>query len=166
LRTDWKDNFQVKLFGFFQLQAVTNVILSLPFLLMAINSEEKISTAEYAGLVLVVIAVSGEALADYQLKQFKKDPANKGKVCDAGLWYYSRHPNYFFEWLVWIAFFIAALPSPHGWVSIICPLMMSYFLFKVTGIPMTEEQAVKSKGQAYIEYQRTTSMFVPWFKKA
>jgi steroid 5-alpha reductase family enzyme len=81
------------------------------------------------------------------------------------LWRYSRHPNYFFESLIWWAFFLAALGSPHGWITIVCPLLMLYFLFKVTGIPLTEEYAVKSKGDAYREYQRTTSAFIPWFPK-
>ena len=100
-----------------------------------------------------------------QLKQFKANPANKGRVCQAGLWNFSRHPNYFFEWLVWVAFFLFALGSPWGWVTIYCPALMLFFLLKVTGIPMTEELAVKTKGDAYREYQRTTSVFVPWFKK-
>ena len=83
-----------------------------------------------------------------------------------GLWRYSRHPNYFFESLVWWGFFLVALGSPWGWITIACPLLMLYFLFKVTGIPLTEEYAVKTKGDAYREYQRTTSAFVPWLRKA
>jgi steroid 5-alpha reductase family enzyme len=99
------------------------------------------------------------------MKRFKADPANKGKVCEAGMWRYSRHPNYFFESLVWWAYFLFALGSPFGWTTVFCPLLMLWFLFRVTGIPLTEEQAVRSKGDAYREYQRTTSAFVPWFKK-
>jgi steroid 5-alpha reductase family enzyme len=165
LRIDWKDNLQFRFFIFFQFQALTNVILSLPFLLMSIHSEGPLTALEWTGFGVWLVALCGEALADYQLKRFKKDPANRGKVCDAGLWNYSRHPNYFFEWMIWIAYFITALSSPYGWLAIISPLLMSYFLLKVTGIPMTEEQAVKSKGEAYIRYQQTTSMFIPWFKK-
>lgn len=165
LREDWKDKLQARFFGFFQMQGMLNVLLSLPFLLMCINTDPQIHTLEYIGFFTWVIALSGEALADYQLARFKKDKSNKGKVCETGLWYYSRHPNYFFEWMIWVAYFIIALSSPYGWTSIICPLMMFYFLFKVTGIPMTEEQAVKSKGDMYRRYQQTTSAFVPWFKK-
>ena len=165
LREEWKKNLDLKFFLFFQFQAVLNVILSIPFLLMVMNDRPGITVLEWAGLCIWIIAVTGEGIADYQLKLFKKNPANKGKVCDRGLWYYSRHPNYFFEWMIWIAYFVAALSSPYGWISIICPLLMSWFLFKVTGIPMTEEQAVRSKGQAYIDYQNSTSVFVPWFKK-
>jgi steroid 5-alpha reductase family enzyme len=99
------------------------------------------------------------------MQRFKANRANDGKVCESGLWHYSRHPNYFFESLIWWAFFIAALPSPHGWVTIVCPLLMLFFLFQVTGIPLTEEYSIKSKGDLYRAYQRTTSPFIPWFRK-
>ena len=99
------------------------------------------------------------------LAAFKRDPANQGRVCAAGLWRYSRHPNYFFEWLIWVAWALFALASPYGWLAILCPLLMFYFLFRVTGIPATEAQALRSKGEAYRRYQETTSAFVPWFKK-
>jgi steroid 5-alpha reductase family enzyme len=89
----------------------------------------------------------------------------RGRACRVGLWRYSRHPNYFFEWLIWIAFFVFALGSPYGWITVYCPLLMLYFLLRVTGIPATEEQALKSRGEAYRECQRTTSVFVPWFPK-
>jgi steroid 5-alpha reductase family enzyme len=82
-----------------------------------------------------------------------------------GLWNYSRHPNYFFEWLIWIAWLVFALGSPHGWIAFICPVLMLYFLFRVTGIPATEAQALRSRGEDYRRYQQTTSAFVPWFKK-
>ena len=114
---------------------------------------------------MALIALCGEALSDFQMQRFKADRANDGKVCEAGLWRYSRHPNYFFESLIWWGFFIAALSSPHGWVTIICPLLMLYLLFQVTGIPLTEEYAIKSKGELYRAYQRTTNAFVPWFPK-
>lgn len=104
-------------------------------------------------------------LADRQLARFRADPANKGKVCQAGLWNYSRHPNYFFEWLVWVGYAVFALGSPWGWLGLIAPALMLHFLLNVTGIPMTEELSLKSKGDAYRAYQRTTSAFVPWFKK-
>ena len=107
-----------------------------------------------------------KVVADHQLKVFKADPANKGRVCQTGLWHYSRHPNYFFEWLIWVAFSTYALGSSWGWISWYCPGLMLFFLLKVTGIPMTEELAVKTKGEEYRTYQRTTSGFVPWFRKA
>jgi steroid 5-alpha reductase family enzyme len=96
---------------------------------------------------------------------FRRDPANRGKTCRAGLWRYSRHPNYFFEWLVWVAYFVFALASPWGWATVYCPALMLTFLFRVTGIPATEAQALKSRGDDYREYQRTTSAFFPWFPR-
>jgi steroid 5-alpha reductase family enzyme len=107
----------------------------------------------------------GEATADSQLKAFKKDPSNKSKVCSQGLWNYSRHPNYFFQWLMWMSYFVFALASPYGYLAIISPAIILYLLLKVTGIPMTEEQSIRSKGEAFKKYQQTTSAFVPWFKK-
>jgi len=104
-------------------------------------------------------------VADAQLAKFKRIAANRGKVCRVGLWNYSRHPNYFFEWLVWVAWALFALPSPAGYVGLIGPVLMFYFLFRVTGIPATEAQALRSRGEEYRRYQETTSAFVPWFHK-
>lgn len=151
--------------AFFQLQAVMVVIFSLPFLLMAWNAHPGLQPVEIAGLLIALLSLAGESLADAQLKAFKADPANQGKVCQAGLWNYSRHPNYFFEFLFWVGFFIAALGSPWGWITLICPLLMLHFLLNVTGIKLSEEYSLKSRGDAYRAYQRTTSAFVPWFKK-
>ncbi len=151
---------------FFELQAVLVVIFSLPFLLVAFNPSPQLQWIEIAGLCLAALALVGEAASDLQMSAFKADPASHGQVCRRGLWRYSRHPNYFFESMVWWGFFLAALGSPWGWTMIVCPLLMLYFLFKVTGIPLTEEYAVKSKGDAYREYQRTTSAFIPWFPKS
>ena len=95
------------------------------------------------------------------LPNFKADPANKGAVCRVGLWGWSRHPNYFFEWLIWVSFAVFALGSPWGWVGICCPILMLYFLLRVTGIPATEAHAVRSRGEAYRQYQREVSAFVP-----
>ena len=165
LRVEWGAKAERKMFGFFQLQAVLLVLLSVPFLIVCLNDAPQFNGFEFIGAALWFVAVAGESLADYQLKQFKKNPTNKGEVCQAGLWHYSRHPNYFFEWLIWVAFWIFALGSPLGCATIYCPALMLYFLLRVTGIPMTEELAVKTKGEKYRAYQRTTSSFVPWFPK-
>lgn len=151
--------------AFFELQALIVVIFSLPFLLVSFNPQRTLHPLEISGIFLALVALCGEAIADLQMQRFKARPDSAGKVCQIGLWGYSRHPNYFFESLIWWAFFLVALPSPWGWTTIVCPLLMLYFLLKVTGIPLTEEYAVKSKGEAYREYQRTTSAFVPWFRK-
>jgi steroid 5-alpha reductase family enzyme len=107
-----------KLFWFFQAQAVSNVLLAVPFFIITANEKSEIALLEYIGAGIWLIALTGEAIADWQLDQFKKDPANKGKVCNKGLWNYSRHPNYFFEWLIWVGYFVFALASPYGFIAI------------------------------------------------
>jgi len=165
LREEWAPNPDRKFFFFFQSQALSNIYLATPFFLIAFNKKPEISVLEYAGIAVWAISILGEAIADGQLKKFKSNPASKGKVCDAGLWNYSRHPNYFFESMIWVGYFMVSLNADYGWIGIVSPVTIILLLFKVTGIPMTEEQAISSKGDAYKEYQRTTSVFVPWFKK-
>ena len=170
LRQEWGAATHRKMFGFFQLQGVLQIVLSLPILLVHLDGAR--NTTGYGlgitgclGVALWATGLLGESLADRQLARFRADPANKGKVCQAGLWNYSRHPNYFFEWLVWVGYAVFALGSPWGWLGLIAPALMLHFLLNVTGIPMTEALSIKSKGDAYRAYQRTTNAFVPWFKK-
>lgn len=165
LRKDWAGNFGPKMAGFFQLQAVSVVLLGVPFLLPAINPASGFHPLEIAGVALWLLAITGEALADAQLAAFKRNPANQGSVCATGLWRYSRHPNYFFEWLVWVAYCVFALASPWGVLAVIAPASILYLLLRVTGIPLTEQQALRTKGAAYRRYQQTTSAFLPWFPK-
>lgn len=159
LKSDWKSNFDIKLLGFYEFQALLQALLSIPFLIIAFNQISYLSIWEYLGTALFIISVIGEGIADEQLHRFKRDPKNKGEVCQTGLWKYSRHPNYFFEWLIWVAFYIFALGSPNGWMSIHAPLFMYYILTQVTGVPLAEEQSLKSRGDKYREYQKTTSRF-------
>jgi steroid 5-alpha reductase family enzyme len=165
LRSEWGAHANRKMFGFFQLQAALLALLSVPWLLTCLNPRAGLQPIEWVGGALWLIAISGEALADRQLQRFKADPAHRGALCQAGLWRYSRHPNYFFEWLVWVAYFLVALASPWGWVSIYCPALMLYFLLRVTGIPLTEQLSARRYGAAFADYQRRTSAFVPWFPK-
>jgi steroid 5-alpha reductase family enzyme len=165
LRKRWAANFAWEMFKFFQMQAVSVVLLGAAFLVASLNPRPALHPLEIAGALLWLLALTGEALADRQLAAFKRDPSNRGQVCATGLWRYSRHPNYFFEWLVWVAFFLFALASPWGWVAIIGPASILYLLLRVTGIPMNEEQNLRSRGEAYRRYQQATSAFVPWFPK-
>jgi steroid 5-alpha reductase family enzyme len=165
LRKDWAGDFAPKMFWFFQMQAASVVLLGAAFLLSSLNPAPALQLLEIAGTALWLVAISGEALADLQLAAFKRNPAHQGRVCDAGLWRYSRHPNYFFEWLIWVAYFVYALASPWGWIAIIGPASILYLLLRVTGIPMTEEQSIRSRGDAYRRYQQTTSAFLPWFPR-
>lgn len=164
LRKEWAENIHLKFFLFFQAQGLNNIWLCIPFFIISLNKGQEISRIEWLGAGLWLVSVTGEAVADWQLAHFKKDKSNAGKVCDKGLWYYSRHPNYFFQLMIWVSVFIFALASPFGWLAIISPLSIAYLLFKVTGIPLTEEQSLRSKGKAYEVYQQTTSPFIPWFK--
>lgn len=163
LRKDWPGAGRFLLF--FELQALVLLIFSLPFLLASFNATPGLQWIEWLGLGIAALSFVGEGTADLQMQGFKANPANKDKVCRVGLWRYSRHPNYFFESMVWWGFFIFALGTPWGWVTIVCPLLMLWFLLKVTGIKLTEEYSLKSKGEAYRDYQRTTSAFIPWFPK-
>jgi steroid 5-alpha reductase family enzyme len=164
LRAKWGPAAQRNFFWFFQAQALLDVLLSLPFLL-ACNSSAPSGALDLAGLVLWAVAICGEALADAQLAAFKADPAQRGRTCRRGLWSLSRHPNYFFQWLLWCAYALLALSAPAGWIGFASPLLMLALILFVTGIPPTETQALRSRGEDYREYQRTTSAFVPWFRK-
>lgn len=152
-------------FWYFQAQGVLLALLSLPILLSNFDSRIGLCFSDVLGFLIWLIAMSGEALADHQLTVFKCDPSNQGKVCSSGLWHYSRHPNYFFEFLIWVAFFFYAFPAPWGLLSILSPALMLGILLGVTGIPYAEEQALRTRGEAYRAYQRTTSAFLPWFPK-
>jgi steroid 5-alpha reductase family enzyme len=175
LRQEWgrkegqKDNkggnVNLKFLGFFEFQALLNAFLTLPLLIVSFNRAPALQPLEIAGLALFVIGIVGESTADAQLAAFKRDPANKGGVCDAGLWRYSRHPNYFFEWLIWIAYAVFALASPHGWIALAMPVLMLHFLINVTGLKATEEQALRTKGERYRRYQARTSGFIPWIPR-
>ena len=162
LRAEWTRHFDRRMFGFFQLQALSVVVLAAPLFLVMRHQAPAIHALEVIGLALAIVALAGEATADAQLNAFKRDPSARGRVCARGLWAWSRHPNYFFEWLVWVAFAFIALASPWGWLGLIAPASMLVLLLRVTGIPLLEQQALESKGEAYRRYQQTTSAFVPW----
>jgi steroid 5-alpha reductase family enzyme len=166
LRKEWQPHPDRSFFWFFQAQAVSNVLLAVPFFIITTNTQASLSVFEYIGAGIWLIGFLGESIADWQLKAFKNDPKNKGEVCSKGLWNYSRHPNYFFEWTMWVSYFVFALASPYGYLAIISPAIILYLLLKVTGIPATEEQSLRSKGDKFRAYQKTTSVFVPWFKRS
>jgi steroid 5-alpha reductase family enzyme len=155
-----------RFFLFFQAQAAIAVLLSYPAWIASINPASGLTALELTGIALWMIGLIGETVADAQLEAFKAQPGNRGRTCREGLWRYSRHPNYFFEWLVWVAFAMFAAASPYGWVAVCCPLLMLYLLFRVTGIPATEAQALRTRGDDYRSYQATTSAFVPWFPRS
>ncbi len=146
--------------AFFLVQAWWAVLFALPAWAAA-RSSAPLGWADAAGVVVFVAALLGERTADRQLARFRADSANAGRVCRAGLWRYSRHPNYFFEWTHWLAYVLIGLASPHWWVCVAGVAVMYLFLTRLTGIPHTEAQSLARRGEAYREYQRTTSAFFP-----
>lgn len=164
LRQHWQGN-QLKFFGFFQFQALLVALFALPFLAVASNRTSDPTFWTALGLGIWIISVAGESLADSQLSAFRRDPANRGRTCRSGLWRYSRHPNYFFEWLHWLAYVALSVGSPLVWLSLMGPLLMYAFLRWVSGVPFTEAQALRSRGDDYRMYQEQTPMFFPWFPK-
>ena len=149
-------------FVFFQMQAVSVILLALPFLLIAFDPDTDWSLWETSGTIIILTGIAGEALADRQMNRFKQTNSDPKAVCNEGLWRYSRHPNYFFEAVIWVGFLTYACGSEWGWATVHAPAIIVFLLLKVTGIPPTEAGAVRRKGDAYRRYQRTTSAFIPW----
>ena len=163
LRAHWHGDAR-KFFLFFQFQALLVPLFALPFAVVAGNA--RVHPAAYAVAVVVWAAsVAGEASADRQLARFRADPANRGRTCRQGWWRYSRHPNYFFEWLHWFTYVALAVGAAHGWLALSGPVVMYVFLRWVSGIPFTEAQALRTRGEDYRDYQRRTPLLIPWFPK-
>jgi steroid 5-alpha reductase family enzyme len=164
MRERWGRYEPLLMFAYFQLQAGAIAVFSLPPLVVMQNPRPGFSLWELLGLILWAVAVGGEAVADYQLAAFRRKPWNQDRVCRTGLWRYSRHPNYFFEWLHWWSYVAMglALPAGNWWATLIGPAVMGWALLRVTGIPVTEAQALASRGEEYRLYQQTTNAFFPW----
>lgn len=160
LREVWRGRVSSAFFWFFQAQALSVLILTIPYFLIARDSSPW-GRFETAGLTIALIGISGETLADYQMSKFKSQDNRSSSVCRNGLWRYSRHPNYFFEMVIWIGVYLFACGSAWGWTTFFAPVTITFLLLKVTGIPPTETSALKRKKDAYREYQRTTSSFIP-----
>jgi steroid 5-alpha reductase family enzyme len=161
LREHWNDD-QRLMFGFFMAQAGFVALFSLPFLVAASNHHMSWTPWMVAAVVVWVGSLGGEWIADRQLDHFRSRPGNRGKTCREGLWRYSRHPNYFFEWLHWFAYVLLSIGSPWWWLSLAGPLLMGASLVWFTGIPFVEAQSLRSRGDDYRRYQQETSMFFPW----
>lgn len=165
LRRKYGERAQLFFFFFFQAQAVLDVLFGVPILVVAWSRVPHWQIWDLLGVMVWVVAVLGEGIADMQLARFRANPAHRGKTCRVGLWRYSRHPNYFFEWLHWWTYVLLAVGAGGWWATLLGPSVMLLFLFKVTGIPATEAQALASRGEDYRRYQETTSAFIPWFPK-
>jgi len=154
-------------FVFYQFQALAVVLFSIPIWvsLQVAGSVADIGLNFLLGLLIAMGALFGESVADKQLENFKKESTHSGKTCRVGLWRYSRHPNYFFEWLYWFSFVAFAWGHSLWALTLLGPLVMLILLFGVTGIPPSEARALKTRGEDYREYQKVTSVFIPWFPK-
>ena len=164
---EWGVDSPRRMFVFLQNQGFGSIPLAFAIFVAARVPLAGLRFADYLGALILSIGIAGEALADAQLRHFRIDPANKGRVCDIGLWRWSRHPNYFFEWLGWFAYPAIAIPIaaplqyPWGWASLLAPLFMYWILVHVTGVPPLEQQMLRSRGQRYRDYQSRTRMFFP-----
>lgn len=164
LRAHWQGH-QGKFWLFFQFQAVLGVLFALPFAAVARNPVAAPTLWTALGVTIWGLSVAGEAIADRQLARFRADPGNRGRTCRTGLWRYSRHPNYFFEWTHWFAYVALAVGSPWAWLAWSGPLVMYLFLRWISGVPYTEAQALRTRGEDYRAYQRSTPMLIPWFPR-
>ena len=160
LRRYWGKKANFKFYFFFTFQSFLVILFSIPFLPI-FNNPNPLGIIDFTGIILWVIAFTGEALADKQLRDFKKLPENKFKVCRVGFWDYSRHPNYFFEWLQWIAYVFLSIGSNEFYLSLIGPIFMYFFLIKVSGVYWVELQAIRKRGDLYKKYQQEVPMFFP-----
>jgi cyclopropane-fatty-acyl-phospholipid synthase len=160
-RQQWGPAANRNMFAFFQLQAIVSLLLSLAFLVPSYRSKPAAPGWIAVAIAIWIVSVAGEALADRQLQRFTADPTNHGKTCRVGLWRYSRHPNYFFECVHWVAYLALSIGTPWVWLTLAPPLLMAWLLLKVSGIPMLEARAAQTRS-GYAEYMQTTSPLIPW----
>ncbi|MCP3408860.1 DUF1295 domain-containing protein [Bradyrhizobium sp. CCGB01] len=160
---DWGEDATRQMFWLLQKQAIVSIPLALSMWLAANGSAPPVQTV--TAILIFGVAVVGEGIADEQLRRFRHDPANKGKICDVGLWRASRHPNYFFEWLGWLAYPVLAIDlGGHdlwGWFALLAPLCMYWLLVHVSGVPPLEEHMLADRGDAFRRYQMKTNVFFP-----
>jgi steroid 5-alpha reductase family enzyme len=164
LRESWGESYRWKMPAFLQLQALSIFLLGCVIMLAARNPAPGFGAIDILALIIAILSVGGEALADEQVHRFARDPANKGRICEAGLWGWSRHPNYFCEWLIWVAYALFAISGfawGLGWLAWFGPIVMYGVLVHASGIPPTEAHMLRSRGEAFRDYQRRVSKFLP-----
>lgn len=164
-REEWGKNAIVRsFFQIFLLQGFLIIVISLPVTRIILSEESRLSPLDLIGVLVWLTGFLFEAVGDYQLMQFKKDPANKGKIMTTGLWKHTRHPNYFGEVALWWGVYLIALAVPGGWATIIGPITITFLILGVSGIPLLEKKYEGNK--AFDEYKRRTSAFFPMPPKA
>jgi steroid 5-alpha reductase family enzyme len=165
LNTLWGGPASLGFAAFFLIQALAAWFFSLPALYLTTLASTPSTLQMTLAILLALISVAGESIADRQLAAFRREPTRKGLVCRQGLWRYSRHPNYFFEWVFWICFPVLAWGTQAFVPTLSAPIVMYLMITRFTGIPPTEAQALKSRGMRYRTYQQETSSFFPWFPR-
>lgn len=166
LMAEWGAAAPRRLFLFLQVQALAGLVLVASLGLAARNPAPLLRPLDVLALLLAVVAIAGAALADAQLHRYRSAPSRPaGGVCEEGLWRYSRHPNYFFEWLGWCAVPLLAIDLsgayPIGWAALAAPVLMYVLLVHVSGIPPLEAHMLRSRGAAYAAVQARVSAFFP-----
>lgn len=158
-RATWKHLYLRSLFQIFLLQGLFLYVILLPVLFIHASVSTPLHALDVIGVTVWLIGFLFESIGDRQLKNFLRDPANKGTIMDRGLWRYSRHPNYFGEVVQWWGIFLCALALPHGYLTIVGPLLITFLILFVSGVPMLER---KYAGRPDFEaYKKRTSMFIP-----
>lgn len=166
-RFDGMREYFWKFIRFWLLQAITVWVVMLPsVLLSSATGNTKISSMVILGLLISAFGILIEALADKQKFEFIKNPANKNKWIDSGLWAYSRHPNYFGEILMWLGVYLSVahwIDSPEVYIALASPLFITSMLLFISGIPLLEKAADKKWGsdKNYLHYKKSTSVLIP-----
>lgn len=159
-KQEWGDNYLLRSFlQVFLLQGFLLLIISLPVSLTIIQSGPPLALLDGVGFCIWLFGLSFEAIGDFQLLVFKKDPANKGKIMNKGLWRYTRHPNYFGEVALWWGIFIICLSVPGIIWTVIGPLTISWLILRVSGTPLLEKRYEGNR--EYADYIKKTSSFFP-----
>jgi steroid 5-alpha reductase family enzyme len=163
LARQWGAEAARRMFWFLQTQALAGFVLVAAVRLAAVNPAPFPRLADFLAATILLIAVAGEALADAQLERFHCAHRDEKRICEDGLWGWSRHPNYFFEWLGWFAYPVLAISgeNPWGWLALGAPLLMYVLLVHVSGIPPLEAQMAASRGDAFRDRQTRVSAFFP-----
>ncbi len=163
LKAKWGEKAPLRMFAFLQIQALAAWPLAISAYVAAASPRPGPDLRDGLAMLVFAAALGGEAVADRQMAAFKADPANRGRICERGLWGWSRHPNYFFEWLGWLGFPLLAvgLGYPWGWLAFLAPAWMYYLLVYVSGLPPLEEAMRRSRGRAFDAYCARVSAFWP-----
>ncbi|CAD5260531.1 Steroid 5-alpha reductase family enzyme [Bosea sp. 62] len=161
MKRDWGGRAPRIMTRLLQLQALASIPLAIGIILAAHNPAALGQPQDALGLAIFLVGILGGAIADRQLRGFAQ--SGLGGVCDTGLWAFSRHPNYFFEAVLWCAYAViaSAMGYPIGWLAWLAPASITLLLVRVSGIPPLEEHMLAKHGAAYRDYQRRTSAFIP-----